>query len=243
MAKLLTSPGSNPKTRKSLAADGTLTWILHLAPAKSAGVGNVCPNASLGCLAVCLNLAGRGGIVKAGERTNPIQEARKRKTREFASDRDGFLAKLRREIRNAIRLAEKEGYSASFRLNGTSDLEWETLGIMQEFPGIQFYDYTKSADRYSAFLAGNFPPNYHLTFSRSEDNEQEAISFLAAGGTASVVFTDALPETYRGFPVHNADASDYRPNDLPGWQGLVFKGTNARKRAAEESGFAVKSAS
>ncbi len=54
--KLLTL--SNTKTRKG-EARGYVTFILHLAPGNLSGF-NVCPGASKGCLASCLNTAGRG---------------------------------------------------------------------------------------------------------------------------------------------------------------------------------------
>lgn len=239
MGKLLTAPTGNPKTAKS-GKVGERTYILHLAPAKRAGRTNVCQNATPACLAVCLNLAGRGGLMKAGETTNPIQEARIRKTRMFFDDREAFLAQLRKEIKAAIRKGEREGFSPSFRLNGTSDLAWEEIGIPQEFPGNQFYDYTKSAERYAEFLAGNLPPNYHLTFSRSETNEETSEQFVRNGGNATVVFEGEIPSEWRGLPVFNADDTDYRPSDPRGhWLGLRFKGTKAKRERAVSLGFAV----
>lgn len=239
MGKLLTAPTENPKTAKSKRV-GKVTFILHLAPAKRARRQNVCPDATPACLATCLNLAGRGGVFATGERTNRIQEARIRKTRFLFDDPEGFLTQLRKEIRAAIRKGEQDGFVPSFRLNGTSDIAWEEFGIPQEFPGIQFYDYTKSAERYSAFLQGNFPENYHLTFSRSEFNEELAECFVRDGGTATVVFEREIPETYRGLPVFNADATDYRPSDPRGvWLGLRFKGRVAKRKRAVRSGFAV----
>ncbi len=238
---LLTSPGANPKTRKSLAADGKLTWILHLSPSKSARTGvNVCPHASAGCIAVCLNLSGRGGIMAAGESSNRIQDARRARTVLFVAEQDAFLSKLRREIRNAIKLAARDGLQASFRLNGTSDLAWEDIGIPQEFPGVQFYDYTKSIERYRAFLAGEFPRNYYLAFSRSETNHDVSTQFVRDGGTATVVFAGEIPATFEGLPVYNADASDYRPADPAGhWLALQFKGRKSRRDHAMSFGFAL----
>jgi hypothetical protein len=69
--------------------------VLHLAPYKLAGF-NVCPMAELaGCVAGCLNTAGRGGIVKHGETTNAIQQARIRKTRLLVEDRERDETDLR----------------------------------------------------------------------------------------------------------------------------------------------------
>jgi len=72
----------NPKVEKGEKA-GYLTYILHLSPADLSGY-QVCPMAELaGCKEPCLNTAGRGGIIKMGESTNVIQQARVRKTRMF----------------------------------------------------------------------------------------------------------------------------------------------------------------
>ena len=75
--KLLTT--GNPKLMKG-EKKGYLSFVLHLAPADLSGY-NVCPMASDGCRAACLNTAGRGGIFKPGTTTNAIQDARIRKTR------------------------------------------------------------------------------------------------------------------------------------------------------------------
>ena len=81
----------NPKTAKG-EARGYLTAVLHLAPHEAAGVGNMCPRATPGCIATCLNTAGRGGIFKAGATTNAVQEARKRRTREYVANREAVLS-------------------------------------------------------------------------------------------------------------------------------------------------------
>ena len=194
--KILTS--GNPKTEKGRGA-GYWTFILHLAPARLSG-HNVCPMATAGCKAACLNTAGRGGLiagrgrltekdVKAGIH-NTIQAARIRKTRAFFFDRPAFMASLVAEIRKAIRLAHREKLTPVFRLNGTSDIRWEAIpvegahNVMELFPDIQFYDYTKIPNR------RNIPPNYALTFSLGDGNEPAARTSLKAGLNVSAVFRD-----------------------------------------------------
>ena len=137
----------NPKTIKG-QKKGYLTWILHLAPYTLSGK-NVCPKATPGCIAACLNLAGRGGMFKEGAPINSIQKARIRKTRAFWADRDAFMLELAADIQRAINYTEKKGMIPVFRLNGTSDLSWEkyTVGetdanIFELFGDTQFYDYT-----------------------------------------------------------------------------------------------------
>ena len=72
---------TNAKTVKGQAY-GFLTGVLYLAPADLSG-RNVCPMASKGCKAACLNTAGRGAF-------NNVQEARKRKTDWYFADRPGI---------------------------------------------------------------------------------------------------------------------------------------------------------
>lgn len=219
----------SPKTEKSDKAGlGYLTAIMYLAPHKLSG-HNVCPNASAGCIAACLNTAGRGAYTK-------VQNARIARTKLYFSDRAAFMAMLRDEIAAFVRKCTKHGVKAALRLNGTSDLPWETMGLCEEFPQVQFYDYTKHYKRMLRNVLGMHPANYHLTFSRSEDNHAASLGVLAAGGSVAVVFDrKQIPETWEGFKVHNADETDLRFLDKPGVQGLYAKGRAKR----DKSGFVV----
>ena len=221
----------NPKILKG-EAKGFMTYILHLAPADVSGY-NTCPKATAGCKAACLNTAGRGGMFKRGETTNVIQEARKRKTRMFFEDRENFLATLKADIRKAIKQAEKKGLIPVFRLNGTSDIAWEKYGVIQEFPNIQFYDYTKMLNRKVKALA-----NYHLTFSAADGNDADVDKAIEQGYNIATVFgikkTLPMPEVYKGLPVFNGDESDLRFLDPKGVVvGLYAKG----KAKKDTSGF------
>jgi len=207
--KLLTV--GNPKVAKG-EKFGYMTSILHLAPSILSGF-NTCPMATAGCSAACLNTAGRGGIVKRGETTNAIQRARIAKTVEFFNNRDAFMLQLVKEIRNAIKLAEKHELKPAFRLNGTSDIRWETLpvgdakNIFELFPTVQFYDYTKIANR------RDIPANYDLTFSLAENNDRDAVAARNANMNIAVVFK-AVPSHFLigdvMVPVINGDESDLR---------------------------------
>jgi hypothetical protein len=150
------------------------------------------------------------------------------------------MAQLVREIGNAVKLANKKGMIPCFRLNLTSDLEWETIEdgngktIFDHFPEVQLYDYTKSFLRMAKFINGNFPSNYHLTFSRSEHNQKLVEMVLQMGGNVAIVFRDQLPCTWEGVEVVNGDANDLRFLDKSGViVGLIEKGL-AKK---DESGF------
>ena len=221
----------NPKILKGMK-QGYMTYILHLAPADVSGY-NTCPKATAGCKAACLNTAGRGGMFKKGETTNVIQQARIRKTKMFFEDRENFLAILKDDIRKAIKQSEKKGLIPVFRLNGTSDLAWEKYGIIQEFPNVQFYDYTKVPGR-----KVNGIKNYHLTFSEADGNALETLNAIRSGMNIATVFgikkNSPMPEMWNGMPVFNGDDSDLRFLDPKGVVvGLYAKG----KAKKDESGF------
>lgn len=234
--KLLTE--SNPKVQKGTAF-GYLTAILHFAPSTLSGILNACPYATEGCINSCLNKAGRGGIIKKGETSNAIQEARIARTRFFASDRAGFVRQLSREIDAHARRAKRHGLKPAIRPNGTSDISWELVApeLFARHAAVVFYDYTKGTHRFSNGHQWRYmPANYHLTLSRSEINEGDCLRVLGAGHNAAAVFRDRLPESYKGFPVINADAHDLRFLDARGvWCGLVAKGPARHDR----SGFVI----
>jgi len=222
MFKLLST--ANPKIQKGTKL-GYLSFILHLAPADLSG-REVCPKRTAGCTAACLNTAGRGGMFKKGENTNAIQKARIRKTEYFFNDREGFLRDLEADIRKGIKFAEKQGLKPVFRLNGTSDLAWEKYGIIQKFPEVQFYDYTKVLGRKVAHLK-----NYHLTFSRADGNAADVPKAVAQGMNVAVVY-DEIPEG-----VFSADETDLRFLDPK--VGII--GLKAKGRAKKDTtGFVIR---
>jgi len=224
--KLLST--GNPKLLKG-EKKGYLSFILHLAPAKVSGY-ETCPKRTDGCTAACLNTAGRGGMFKKGETTNAIQQARIRKTKMFFETRDDFLQQLEADIRLGIKQAEKKGMIPCFRLNGTSDIAWEKYGIMEKFPNVQFYDYTKMRNRKVAHLK-----NYHLTFSKADGNDIDVRLAASSGMNVAAVFHN-VPETYIGRTVINGDETDLRFLDPKG----VVVGLKAKGKAKKDtSGFVV----
>lgn len=225
----------NAKTRKG-EGRGFLTFILHLAPNTLSGY-NTCPMASLGCKAGCLNTAGRGIYTRT-------QEARIRRTKLFFEDREKFMDMLVEDILAGIRKAERMGMIPVFRLNGTSDIRWETVpvsdwnilgevvypNVMTMFPDIQFYDYTKIVNRVG------IPTNYHLTFSRSENNQQAVNIAIIKKMNVAVVFAGALPKKWNGITVVNGDEDDCRFLDKKN----VIVGLKAKGKARKDtSGFVV----
>jgi hypothetical protein len=237
----------NPKTLKGEKI-GYRTAILHLAPSTTSGF-NVCPAATAGCAAACLNTAGHGGF------DPKIPAARKLRTHWFILRRDEFMTQLAREIRSHVRRCSRDGYMPAIRLNGTSDIRWETIpvdghaNIMAMFPDVQFYDYTKLQNR------RNLPANYSLTLSAHEGVSDETIGVAIANGqNVAMVFRSSailarsasvqgqgilmrrmpMPETFLGAPVVDGDESDLRFLDPRGSiVGLRAKG----QAVADDSGF------
>jgi hypothetical protein len=217
---------------------GYMTYILHLAPANLSGY-EVCAKRTVGCTDACLNLAGRGGMIKKGETTNAIQQARIRKTKLFFENRAVFMKQLVKDIELAIKQSAKKNLIPVFRLNGTSDLAWEKYeatvtdknglsivfkNIFEAFPFVQFYDYTKIPGR-----KVNGIPNYHLTFSEADGNTLDTLNAIRAGMNVATVFgikkNSPMPEMWNGMSVFNGDDSDLRFLDPKGVVvGLYAKG-------------------
>ena len=205
LTKLMFTNG-NPKTDKNLKIESLKKyWIkrLNLAPASISGF-NTCASASKGCREACLHEAG-----------NPVFMPQKtlgrvNRTQLYFKDRAKFLYMMTKEIRNHEINCKKHGLKPVIRLNTTSDIMFENHKIFDLFPNVQFYDYTKHFNRMIKYLKGKLPANYHLTFSRNEENDTQSTQVLKAGGNVAVVFRKELPETYKGFKVVSGDDHDLR---------------------------------
>lgn len=188
--------GNNAKTVKG---DGEFeTAIMYLAPFTLAGT-NVCPMAEqAGCVAGCLNTAGRG-------RMSNVQLARINKTKRYLSDRIAFMQELALDLERFVAYCQRKGVKPAVRLNGTSDIQWEVAhpvtrsmpqgywtfsSVFQAFPEVQFYDYTKVYKRVYRAL----PSNYSLVLSYSEANQAYADKVITAaldtGANVAVVYRD-----------------------------------------------------
>ncbi|MBY5849804.1 hypothetical protein HFN51_04430 [Rhizobium leguminosarum] len=181
--------GDNAKTIKG---DGVYeTAIMYLAPYNLAGA-NVCPMAEqAGCIAGCLNTAGRG-------RFDSVQQARINKTKRYLASRTDFMAELANDLERFVAYCERRGVKPVVRLNGTSDIQWEVAhyanrGVLRAcvfdlFPEIQFYDYTKVYKR----LYRDLPANYRLVLSYSEASPSYADAIIATakdtGANVAVVY-------------------------------------------------------
>jgi hypothetical protein len=235
-AKNIFSVSSDSKTVKGEKL-GYLTGILYLAPADLSGY-QVCPMAKLAqCEGPCLNSAGRGAF-------NSVQIARIAKTRLFFENREYFMQCVVFSVRALIRKAGRMGLTPLVRLNGTSDIRWETIpvtidgiehkNIFEAFPEIQFYDYTKIANR------KGIPENYDLTFSYSGvmSYQSYAKQAIDAGMRVAVVFRsfDVIPSRFIGLPVVPGDNSDIRHLDPQGSIVALYAKGKAKK---DTSGFVI----
>lgn len=226
VGKLLTTNAKLEKSVKGYALLG-----LQLSPNILNSTGqNVCAHASPQCKAVCLASAGRGAFQN-------VKQARINRTDLFFSDRQVFMYKLIEEIEGARKKAKKKNVKLAVRLNTLSDLPWENLtyegaNLMQIFPDVQFYDYTKNPNRAKQFANGKLPKNYHLTFSRSECNDLKVDEVLDCGGNVAVVFRDELPKKWRGKKVVDGDINDARFLDGKN----VVVGLLAKGKAKKETG-------
>ncbi len=251
MTNLLTI-GNDPKTIKG-EKRGVKTAILYLAPVRLAGGQNVCPFATAGCAAACLNTAGRGAFTAT-------QEARIRRTRLYLNNRGAFMAQLVNEIRKFVVSCERKGFQPAVRLNGTSDIVWERVKIpgldvdvIRHFPEVQFYDYTKWSPG-QRLAKGPLPRNYTLTYSLNEDPNAlgRAADALRLGWNVAAVY-DRLPARVRRLDfrpitaegddhptieVVDGDADDLRFLDQGQLIGLKAKG----KAKKDTTGFVIRHA-
>jgi len=241
----------NPKVNKG-GKRGEVTAVLHLLPereyARVAALNgetvsprfNLCPWAGA-CAASCLNTAGRGGIPMdryAGRAfANNVQHGRYKRTRLYDTDPDAFRARLERDMATVAAWAASLDLTVSFRLNGTSDVHWETV-----FPGLAVpaaavrYDYTKDPVRGRAGVVDGVRYTYSLD--KGFAREALARDVLRAGGNVAVVFNvkpgRPVPATWRGFPVIDGDETDLRHLDPAGHVvALRAKG----KARADRTGF------
>ena len=227
----LLSVSTDAKTTKGESL-GFLTGILYLAPATTTK-WNTCSMAKVAqCDKACLYTAGRGAM-------NSVQQARIRKTEWFFTDRQSFMQQLVVDIDKLFFKAKRMGLTPLVRLNGTSDIQWESIpingykNIFEAFPDVQFYDYTKIANR------TDLPANYDLTFSYSgvEGFQPFVQKALLNNMRMAVVFRKEqdIPQSFMGIPVVSGDNSDVRHLDDKVIVGLYAKG----KAKLDTTGFVV----
>lgn len=247
VSSLLAKPEANPKLAKNMKV-GVISAPLHLAPADLSGY-EVCPMATQGCRKACLHTAGNPVAMEGKERSRIL------KTKAYYEARREFMALLVHEIDALQRKARKAGTVCGVRLNATSDIPWERVNfvwngvpfrnLMERFPEVQFYDYTKRHNR------RDLPSNYHLTYSLAEGNDATALEALQNGMNVAAVFDtkrghdlppgmvwdgEELKAAWGSYPIRviDGDEHDYRPADPRG----VVVGLRAKGDAiGDTSGF------
>lgn len=233
----LISAGGDAKTTKGNGNE-YVTAIMYLKPFKTLGV-NLCANAETAlCHVPCLNSAGRGQM-------DSVQKGRLRKTLWYIRDKESFMAQLVKDMESFVNWCNKKTVMPCIRLNGTSDIRFELLPVMRKgirfsniftaFPEVQFYDYTKLANR------RNIPENYSLTWSYSGASESYSKQYAIAvekGLNIAVVFRnkESIPSHYLGLPTINGDRDDLRFLDPRGVVVALYAKGQAK---TDQSGFVI----
>lgn len=226
----MTALDSSTKVLKSNEL-GYRTLILYLTPSDGSGV-QLCPLSELAkCDKACLYTAGKGALAAT-------HYARLRKTLYFNQYREEALALISAEIAHAYAKSIIGGWTLLVRLNGTSDIRWENTGIVQAFPNVQFYDYTKLHNR------KNVPANYDLTYSYSGASNRYmsylpdamanpalkriAVVFDKRSTVAGLLEANA---TFQGLPIVDGDETDVRHIEPKGVVVALYAKGAARKDA------------
>jgi len=228
----LLSSGSTKIEKSNKLSDKYFSRIIYLAPDDLAdGKNTLCPYAKIAkCSEACLNTAGMGKF------TN-VQQSRIKKSLLFLNEPQEFMRQLVQDVNKFLKECDRLGKKPALRLNGTSDIQWETIevdgheNIFAMFPQIQFYDYTKIPTRKVEHI-----PNYHLTWSFSQANDKYATLFDKVSNNIAVVFRDVLPKVFKGLKVIDGDKHDMRfLDETQVVVGLIAKG-EAKK---DTSGFVI----
>lgn len=251
---LLSKDTSNAKLAKTHDVHGHdwETLILYLAPAEVAFeklladegtkqqlqgviVRTLCAASTEACRRDCLYYQGRARLFKE------VNAARLRKTIQFILEPLEFMAQLHGEIRRALAAAKRKGKRLAVRLNGTSDIDWTPF--VRLYPDVVFYDYTKTA-RGMAFARGTLPENYHITFSRSEENRNIALRVLRAGGNVAVVVDSKVDVDWSDERLIDGDKHDARFLDGRSPDGLVvvLRAKGSLKGQGSDTGFCLNQA-
>ena len=217
--------GSSQKVEKG--ADKFTTYILYLQPADKVAISTLCLFAeAAGCKEPCLISSGQLGMTTG-------QNAATKRTVLMLLRPEWFEAQLLSEIDKAERKAAIDGIPALFRLNGTSDLNFDY--IIKQRPDSLFYDYTKLLSRVSK----NTLENYDLTFSGSMYSTQSRAALIKAvqrKHRIAIAFnTKGISRDSLSVPVGfaNFDNTDLRHLDGPVIGALKRKGSSIAERDAD----------
>lgn len=219
--------GSSQKVEKG--SDKFNTYILYLQPADKVATQSLCVFAdSAGCKKPCLISSGQLGMSVG-------QNAATKRTILMLLRPEWFNNQLLLEIDRAESKALRDNIPALFRLNGTSDIDFDS--IIKQRPDSMFYDYTKVLGR----VRKNKLNNYDLTFSGSMYSDQSRAALkkavkrdyrIAIAVNTKGIQRDPLqvPTSFMSF-----DKTDLRHLDKAGIGLLKRKGSNISERIAENS--------
>lgn len=226
---------------------------LSLTPADTSG-HQVCVFSTPECRELCLAGSGKGAATTDAARIRRFKQlhpgllrwgggpeiARILRTLWLFENPLTFLLQLASDIDWFVAAARSHRVTPVLRMNVLSDIRWENIpfpnlrtgrwsrNVMEAYPAVQFYDYTKDPGR----DLENLPPNYDITFSLAETtaNQRHAANMLARGVNVAVVFDvqahppKPLPREFWGVRVVDGDESDLRFLDpRPAVVGLRFK--------------------
>ena len=194
------------------------TLILYLSPSTQSGF-DLCKASCLGCELACLDGSGRSRLqnnLKIEAKTITISRLIK-----------SWIYVFRNDICSNLLEHEISKYSKKFkdrlavRLNGTSDENF--YDIINKFPKVQFYDYTKMTNRFKL-------DNYHLTFSYSENTKARIAHYKRALtrniNLAFPVRVEDYEECLKLSNTYDMDKTDLRFLDKKGYGILKAKVTD-----------------
>jgi len=264
---------NNVKTNPDLLK-GYLQGTLYLAPQKNIinaphyGIDydtkainlskvNLCKHATTGCSISCIY---HQGIFKhALFQKNKVKQARLKRTLKFLTQRETFFAQIIKEIKALQRKSKRKNLIPIISLNGTSDILWEKEGfiyqekeykhLMELFPEVQFFDYTKYNIPKSR---KKLPLNYHLTYSRAGthrgkiiDDWETITSYLDKNINVAIVCTYAIKTKlldnshYQDYGLIDGDLQNNRALDQnsKGEKGNIILLEANKKTDINSSGF------
>jgi hypothetical protein len=192
-----------------------VTAGLSFPPHTSSGIANVCAFAD-SCAETCVAFSGNGGF-------SQTQRSRIAKL-DFAIQHPAAFANLL--WHELDELQRKQGRKQiAVRLNTYSDLRWERIApqLFEDFPRINFYDYTKHTLRSRPEIW--IPENYSLTYSVSEKTTPTELAQANNAGRNLAVVVEVrsgkikdgsyrpIPRTWMGILTVDGDIRDDRHND------------------------------
>jgi hypothetical protein len=226
-----------------------MNGVLYLTPSTKIGLPgmNLCGADTAACRMACLDDSGRLGRIFG-------QKAMAARTLYLVFHQEHFIERLLLEVESLERFSTRHNMSLALRLNGTSDRPWEShkygqliQAIMESFPRVRLYDYTKhfmrATPRYRQYHGIE---SYHVTFSYSGSNWVQCQKLLRHKINVAVPFARTIPTRFRRYRVHDGDSHDLRFLDpAPRVVGLRFKtvldGHGSTVQAADIPHFAIAS--